>query len=413
MSETTTKPKINRTRRIVVTVTSMVLGVGIFGLGYAFGNHNLEFSKSFVPVIANRTIGAPKNVDFSEFWTAYNKVQSSYAGDTVDNQKLVYGAIKGMVSALGDPYSYYLTPDEQKQFFSTLNGTFDGIGAEVGQQNSEFVIIAPLDGTPAQRAGLKPGDQIVTVDGKDVSDKTLDEVVSEIQGPKGTTVKLGIIPSGAKEVKEVDIVRDKINVPSVANSIRPDGIGVIRITQFGQDSAAAVKTAAQSFKDKNVKGIVLDLRSNPGGYLDGAVDVGSLWIKSGPIVSEKSKDGTVKPYDANGDAILNGIPTAVLVDNGSASAAEIVAGALQDTGQGRLFGEKTFGKGSVQDVTALKDQSALRLTVAKWLTPNGKNINHEGITPDETIENVANSGTTQSDKVMDRAIEWLGQQIKK
>ena len=352
------KPKREKStafKRRIVVISSMLLGVVIFGTGWAFGNHNLEFRNSFVPSIVDTNIGQPKNVDFTLFWDVYNKVQAAYAGGTIDKQQLTYGAIRGMVAALGDPYSLFLTPDEQKQFFSSLNGTFSGIGAEVGQQDSKVVIIAPLDGTPAQKAGLKPGDQIVTVDGNDISDKTLEEVVAMIQGEKGTTVKLGIIPNKATEMKEIDIVRDQIKVPNVSSSVRTDGIGLIRISQFGDDTGSAVRDAAQSLKDKNVKGVVLDLRSNPGGYLNAAVDVGSLWIPKGTIVSEQAKDGTVKPYEATGNAILDGVPTAVLIDNGSASASEIVAGALQDDGKARLFGKKSFGKGSVQEVTELSD----------------------------------------------------------
>jgi len=400
-------------RRCLVAGLSVLTALVIFGLGFGFGNRNLMLRRGVIPTLVDTQISQPKNVDLSLFWDVYQRVQDHYVFSDIKPQDQLYGAIKGMVASLDDPYSLFLTPQEQKNFFTTLNGKLEGIGAEVGQDKNAIIVIAPLDGSPAQKAGLKPGDEIVAVGGKDVSQlETLEAVVAAIRGPKGTIIKLTVIPKGETATKDIDITRDTITVPSVVSSIRDDGFGTIRISQFGETTGADARKAAQGLADKQVPGVVLDLRSNPGGFLGEAVSVSSIWIKSGPIVFEQYRDGHKDTFNAAGNPILTGVPLAVLVDGGSASASEIVSGAIQDVGVGRLFGVKTFGKGSVQDVTELSDDSALRLTIAKWLTPKGRSINHEGITPDEVVETPEDSGTTKIDPVLDRALAWLKTQIK-
>lgn len=399
-----------KVRRFYVVMLSVGMSLVIFGAGYGLGHRDALASSSGVPAVVNTLLGKPNGVDFGEFWKVYNQVSADYAGGNVDQQQLVYGAIKGMVASLGDPYSLFLTPDEQASFFSSLNGNFDGIGAEVGQDDAgHFVIIAPLDGSPAAKAGLKPQDRIVAVDGKDIGEKTLEDVVTSIRGNKGTTVTITILTSGEAKTHDVTITRDNIVVPSVTSKLNENGIGQIRISQFGNSTGADTRKAAEDLKNKGAKGIILDLRSNPGGFLTGAVDVASLWLPSGStVVTEQPKTGEAQTYTATGDPVLGNLPTAVLVDKGSASASEIVAGALEDSGKARLFGQTTFGKGSVQTVSELPDKAALRLTIAKWLTPKGRSIQHQGITPDQTIELPSNSDTNQDkDPVNDAATAWI------
>jgi carboxyl-terminal processing protease len=396
----------------LVVVLSVVSALVLFALGFAFGNRNLALRHGLVPTVVDVTVGKPADVDFSLFWRIFRTVENEYVGGPVDRQALVYGAIRGMVAALNDPYSLFLTPDEQKEFFQSLNGKIEGIGAEVGLKDGKFLIIAPLDDSPAQRAGLRPGDEIVSVDGVDVGGLTLTDVVGRIRGPKGSSVTVSIIPKAGEDARDVTITRDQIKLANVRSELRPDGIGVLRIRQFGDDTAVDARKAAESLRAQGASAIVLDLRSNPGGFLEAAVDVASLWIADDPIVFEEYRDGQRDTYSATDHPVFTSEPLAVLIDDGSASASEIVSGALQDAGRGRLFGATTFGKGSVQDVKDQADHSALRLTIATWLTPKGRNINHQGITPDETVEVPKESGTTDSkaDPVFDRAVQWLAEQ---
>lgn len=339
---------------------------------------------------------------FSPFSEARSTLKEKFIG-TLDDQKLLYGAVEGMVRAAGDPYTAFSDPESTKQFKETLKGSFSGIGAEMGIDGGLIVVIAPLQGSPAEKAGVQAGDAIVAIDGKSLTETTsLDDAVQIIRGPKGTQVKLTVIHPKAHEKSDIVITRDDIEVPSVKSEIR-DGIAHISISSFNGDTASKFTKAARDAKRAGVKGIVLDLRRNPGGYLDAAVDIASEFLDpNAVVVSEKGKTETM--HRAKRTGTLRDIPTVVLMNESSASASEIVAGALQDNLGTPLIGTKSFGKGSVQDVVDLSDGSSLRVTIAKWFTPKGTSIADEGITPTVAIQDDDN---TPEDEQLQRAYEEL------
>ncbi|MBI5222534.1 MAG: S41 family peptidase, partial [Candidatus Magasanikbacteria bacterium] len=312
-----------------------------------------------------------------------------------------------------DPYSMYFPPKQAEEFAEELSGEFEGIGAEIGIKEDQLVIIAPLAGSPAEKAGIKSGDKIYLIDGEETYGLALDKAVSKIRGPKGTAVKLTISHDGFEAVQEVTIVRDKIVVPTVTWEMKDNNIAYLRVSYFNDDTWGQFDKAIKEIKLKSPKGIVLDLRSNPGGYLDTAISVASEWVKSGNIVTEKFSAGMENDHAAIGTHRLVGMPTVVLVDEGSASGSEIVAGALQDYGVAKVIGMKTYGKGSVQDFEAFLDGSALKLTVALWYTPKGRQIDKEGITPDVVLEKMVESATSTAgvieykDLGLDKAVELL------
>lgn len=353
-----------------------------------------------------------RDVDFSAFWDIWSTVKDRYVEEPPSDVDMFYGAVSGMVGSLGDPYSVFFDPEIAAKFATELEGEFEGIGAEIGIKQDQLTIIAPLPGTPAERAGIKAGDKILGIDGVDTLGMSVEDAVSRIRGDKGTMVKLLVARDGLKEPKEIEITRDTITVESVKWSFVTDkksGKRVARITvsHFNERTLAKFNEAVRALLLEDVSGIVLDLRNNPGGFLDTAVDMAGEWVSHDVIVVEKFSDGTKKNYASDGGARLSEIPTVVLVNGGSASASEIVAGALQDYGKAKLVGEKTFGKGSVQDYTEFEDGSALKLTVALWLTPKGRSINKEGIVPDVEVEMTDEDYEAEKDPQLDRAVELL------
>lgn len=375
-----------------------------FGLGLLVGGKSVlaDPAKGLGGVV-NTTLGKPADIDYKLYWDVFGKLESEFVGD-IDRQKLLYGAIKGTVDALGDRYSLFLSPEEAERFFEEINGEFSGIGAELNQEGDRFIIIAPLVDSPAEKAGLKAQDIITSVNGKDASEFEFGELINNIRGPKGTEVKLGIFREGFEAPQEFAILRDTIVIKSVEYEAREDGIAHIRLTQFSDDTLKELTDLIKPLKEANTKGIILDLRNNPGGFLDTSIDVGSLFVRKGPIVSEQNKAGEKKEFPTTLEPSLTDYPLVVLVNGGSASASEIVAGAVQDRKEGTLVGEQTFGKGSVQEVDELEDGSALRLTIAKWLTPDGRAINGTGIKPDVEIKD---NEDTEADEQLDKAVELL------
>jgi len=370
-----------------------------------------------------------KFVDFSLFWDVWGRLQRYYidAGN-IDTQKMVWGAITGAVNSLDDPYTVFLPPKENQEFKEDLGGTFEGIGAQLGLQEGRIIIVAPLKGTPAERAGLKPFDWIIKVDGEETTNWTINQAVTKIRGQKGTTVKLMILHEKANEPEEIAIVRDGILVPSVEYWIKPvntiaeisgttssarlrsDEVAYLKLSRFGdrtnEEWLKAVADISNTWKAKNVKGLVFDLRNNPGGYLDGSVFIASEFIKNGVIVTQTNSDGTKEDYVVDRKGQLLDVPLAVLINKGSASASEIVAGAIRDYDRGTLVGETSFGKGSVQTPQELSGGSSIHITTGKWLLPNGDWINKKGVTPQ--IEVSMNGGTeATSDAQLARAIEEL------
>lgn len=358
---------------------------------------------------------ASKDVDFGLYWDIWSRVQQKSLQKPVADSNLFYGSLEGLVASLKDPYSVFLKPQLATRFSQDLAGSFSGIGAEIGIKDDVVTVIAPLPDSPAEKSGVKAGDKIVEINGDDTSGFSIDEAVNRIRGPQGTNVTLSLWRKGIDKPFKVDIIRDTIVIKSVTWKMQDNNIAYLKIAHFNQDTSELFDKALREIILKNPKGLILDLRNDPGGFLDTAVRVASEWIPSGEIVKEKFSDGREENYTSNGTHRLSDMPTIVLVNQGSASASEIVAGALQDYGKGKLIGQKTFGKGSVQDYEEFSDGSALKLTIAEWLTPKGRHINKVGIAPDEIVEEVVVSATSTNqnnppvDAVLERALKLLNQ----
>lgn len=349
-----------------------------------------------------------ENVDFNLFWEVWSMMKDKYLEQPIADTRLFYGALAGLVASVGDPYTAFLDPETTGKFNSELAGTFDGIGAEIGIKKDQLLVVAPLPGTPAEKAGLRPGDRILAIDSKDTTGMAIDYAVSIIRGQKGTGVILKIWREGWEQAKDITIARETIHIDSVTWKMLDNNIAQIKLVQFNGETTAKFETAVREILLKNPKGIILDMRSNPGGYFDSALAVASFWIPAPqPVVIQKTKGNRQQKFPSFNRASLKNMPTVVLVNSGTASGAEIVAGALQDYGKAKLVGEKTFGKGSVQDYTGLSGGSSIKITVAEWLTPKERHINKEGIAPDIEIKLTKEDYETDKDPQLDKAMELL------
>ncbi|MEI7689665.1 MAG: S41 family peptidase [Candidatus Saccharibacteria bacterium] len=382
------KSKVSRkkSRRQLSPVLQFMIIAGAVGLGFVAGTYKFQIMAAVGPVFGYKSHSG--SLDLSSLQQTYNVLASNYDGN-LDDSLLIEGANRGLVAAAGDKYTLYMNQQESQDFNNNLEGNIGaGIGAEIGIKNDKVTIIRALKGNPAEKAGLNINDVVLSVNDQSTEGWTVDEAVGEIRGEDGTTVKLSI--QRGSEVKEYVITRAIIDNPSVDSSI-VDGIGTITISRFDNKTGSLAQLAAQSFKNQGIKGVILDLRGNGGGYVDAARDVLGIWLNDQVVVTERVGSVVQDTIKTGNEAILNGVPTVVLVNGGSASASEIVAGALQDYGVAKLVGEKTFGKGSVQKLLGLDSGAQLKVTIARWYTPNGKNINQEGISPDNAAE------LTQSD----------------
>jgi carboxyl-terminal processing protease len=390
-------------KKIALTVFLSAL---LFGAGVAMGRGDVKILDLSKPRLV---IGSNSELDYSTVDEVYRVLQNDFDGN-LDRAKLIDGLKSGLVSAAGDPYTEYFSPKEAKDFNDQLKGSITGIGAELGTNNNNIVIVSPLAGFPADKAGLKPKDIVAAVDGKATTGMSVSSVVQKIRGKEGTTVTLAIIRDGGNPFN-VTIARQKITVPSVKYQI--DGnIGYMKINQFTDDTTKLAQNAAQEFKSAGVKGIILDVRGNPGGYLSASTDIASLWLDEGKtVVQQKRGNKIVGTQKASGNNLLKGIPTIVLIDEGSASASEILAGALNDNLAATLVGQKSFGKGSVQQVENLSGGSEIKVTIARWYTPLGKNIDNQGIKPEIQVLNDEASVTAGKDPQKDKAYEILKAKI--
>ena len=346
-----------------------------------------------------------QDVDFQQFWDIWNFVKEGFYRQPVSDVDLYYGSLKGLVSGLDDPYSVYFDPEEAQEFTASLEGSFEGIGAEIGIKDDRLQIVAPLDGLPADQAGLLPGDWIVLIDGVETTGMSVEEAVTLIRGEKGTQVVLTIAREGVDGLEEYSITRDKIVIDSVKWSIE-ENIMTMSISTFNHDTSALFSEAIQEALAANVEGIILDLRSNPGGLLTTAIDIASAWVGYDAVVIERAQSA-VQTFKGVSAPRLQGIPTIVLVNGGSASASEIVSGALQDYGYATIVGTQTFGKGSVQDYRELEDGSAVKITTAVWYTPDGRSINEEGIAPDAVVDYTVEQYQAGIDPQMEAALGIL------
>ncbi|MDD5056005.1 MAG: S41 family peptidase [Candidatus Peribacteraceae bacterium] len=403
---------------ILLPVVALFLG---FGLGSSYQTHQLAIERGKIQDLFTQTgsgkviDGDPEQtVDISLLWSVWRLLQKHYLmPDALTADTLVFGAVGGLVDAVGDPYTVFMTPKDTKSFQDSLSGTLEGIGAQLDLVEGEVTVVAPLKGSPAERAGLEPKDIITDVNGTNVSGMELDEVVKMIRGPKGTTVTLLFIRPPSQEKTEVTLTRENIHVPSVESKTigtGADTIAVVTLNQFGDSSMQELRSALDAVAAQEVKGLVLDLRYNGGGYLEGAVDLVSFFVKSGTVVTVDRRADASEVHKVHGDPLLPDIPLAVLINQGSASASEIVAGALQDTKRATIIGQQSFGKGTVQEVLDLPGGSMLRVTVARWLTPAGHDLGKKGVTPDIVIDRTPEQFRQDQDPQLDAAKVWLLEQ---
>lgn len=386
-------------------LSAILILIGIYYVGYGVGHNNLVFENNYKPKIVNTDQGQPKDVDFGLFWDAWNVVKTKFINKNLDYKKMVNGAISGMLTSLDDPYTIFMNSDESKVFNEDLNGSFGGIGVEITVKDGLMVIIAPIDDSPAAKAGIRSKDIITKIDGEDVSHYSYAEAINKIRGEKGTNVVLTVIHEGQENTEDITITRDTIKNDSVKWEIKDNDIMYIRVSQFGDDTYDLINKAAQEIQNKNISKVIVDLRDNPGGYLTSSIDVASLFIPDGVIVQEQDRNGDINKMSTTRIPRLKDTKLAVLINGGSASASEIFAGAIQDHKKGTIIGEKSFGKGSVQTLEKLDDGSQVKITIAKWLTPDGRAIDKEGITPDVEIKMDDKNTNTDSDTQLQKAIE--------
>ena len=395
----------NKTLILVILVS---LGLGFLG-GMQYQNGQ-EPELGGLRDISNTDVGQPPAVDFSLFWDAWNLVNERYVDrQELDTQAMVFGAIKGMVEAVGDPFTVFLEADESKRLQEDISGEFAGVGMEIGIRDEVLTVISPLEDTPADRAGIIAGDKILVIDGESTAGIKIDEAVSKIRGRRGTKVLLTILrkTNGTEEERELEITRDKIKVPTVKWEKLEDGIGHIRFLSFNQIAKSEFDRALRELEKQGAgERLIFDLRNNPGGLLDLAIDISSYFLDPGQVVViEQFADGSREELKAKSNGQLKDVKVVILINKGSASASEIVAGALHDNLGIKLIGEKTFGKGSVQQVEDLRFGTALKITVAKWLTPKGRSISDEGIEPDIEASRTEEDIKEGRDPQLERAIE--------
>jgi len=346
--------------------------------------------------------------DFNLYWEVWDQLKRDYVDkNKISDEEMFYGSLKGLAESVNDPYTIFMDPEETREFANDMSGTFEGIGAEVGMRNDIITIIAPLAGMPAEKAGLRAGDRIYAIDGESTLGMNVDEAVKKIRGDKGSEVILTVIRDGEDRPLEISIIRGVIVVKSVKSEMLDNDLLLITISNFNDDTLSLFRDTLQTALLNNPKGIILDLRNNPGGYLDTAVAVASAWVPEGPVVVEQFGEGRREEYFALGGAPLQSIKTVILINGGSASASEIVAGALRDYKKATLVGEKTFGKGSVQGLRDLSNGSSLKVTVAQWLTPGGDYINDKGIEPDIAVELTMEDVNAERDPQLDKAIDLI------
>jgi len=418
--------KLQRFTNIVLLVSIVLF---IFGSGYRLGQYRTsqeskvsskELGNSSQQITPNTKADA--NLDLSLFWTVWNNLRTKYVDQhKIDSQKMLFGAIKGMVASLDDPYTFFLTPTENQQSKDDLGGKYDGIGAQLGMQDGAIMIVAPLKNSPAEKAGIKIGDKIITINKESTKGMNLTQAVTKIRGKTGTKVTLGLL-RGSQDVT-LSITRELIKINSIELSYKkPEScatscpqIAYIKVSQFGDDTTAgwdkAVLEVKGKWANKEVSGLVVDMRSNPGGYLESAVYLVSDFLPIGKIVvRQEYVDKSGKDYLVDRAGNLMDIPTVVLINEGSASAAEIFSGALRDYGRAKIIGAKSFGKGSIQEALDLGSGAGLHVTVAKWILPKGDWINGKGIEPQIKVENKITDGNTiteATDAQLQRALQEI------
>lgn len=406
----------DKLKKFVPSVFLLAVLLATFWGGFYAGRTNNVSAKNNPRILAyseeaknyaNAT-SSDENFDFNLYWEVWDALKQNYVDKIkIKDKELFYGSLRGLAQSLDDPYTVFMDPKMSEEFSNDMAGTFEGIGAEVGIRDDIVTVIAPLDGMPAQKAGLRAGDKIYEIDKISTIGLTVDQAVKKIRGQKGTKVVLTIIRGAGEKPKDIEITRDVIFVKSVKTEMRSEGIFVIKVSNFNDDTLGLFNAAVSDALLRNPKGIILDLRNNPGGYLETAVAMASEWIEAGPVVAEQFGENKRNEYPSNGRARLSKFPTMVLVNGGSASASEILAGALRDYKKATLIGEQTYGKGSVQTLKDLSDGSTLKITIAKWLTPAGDFINDKGLTPGVEVKLEQADIDKNIDPQLNKALELL------
>ena len=387
--------KIKKVFFVIVIIVAILVG---FGFGFYYGE--IEGKAKIAPV---------EGLDFSLFWEVYHTLQERYVHpEDIDNEKIMYGAISGMTASLDDPYTVFLDPESSKIFDEDIKGEFQGVGMEIGIKEGRLTVIAPLEGTPAQKAGMRAGDKIIKVGDIFTYDLTIEEAVKLIRGPKKTEVILTVFRDDWTMTKEIKIIRDVIQVPSLKWELKQDNIAYIKLYHFTENADSDFKKISLEILDSPAEKIILDLRNNPGGYLHIAKNIAGWFLEKGQLVviEDFSRKNEKQEYKSNGSSEFQFFPLVVLINEGSASASEILAGALRDNKGTKLVGKKSFGKGTVQMVEKLK-QGSLKITVANWLTPNGHLITNKGLEPDIEVEITEQDFEKDIDPQLDMAIEII------
>ena len=375
----------------------IVIILAVFSFGFYFGKAQCE-------------ICPPEQVDFSLFWEAWSEIEESFVDrKELDIQEMIYGAISGMIESLNDPYTVFLRPEEAKRFIEGVRGAFEGVGMEIGIKKGQLQVIAPLEGTPAKRAGLRAGDKIIKIDGESTINITISEAVGLIRGPRNTEVSLTIYRDEWEKTKDIKITRETIEIPSLKWEMKEGNIAYLKLYHFTEKAKPAFREAAIEILESPAEKIILDLRNNPGGYLEIAKDIAGWFLERGQVVviEDFGENKGQKIHKSAGPGRLLKYPIVILINQGSASGSEILAGAIRDNREVKLIGEKSFGKGSVQKLEKLRESSFLKITIAKWLTPKGKLITNKGLEPDIIIEMTEEDFEQGRDPQLDKAIEVI------
>lgn len=396
----------------------IVLGIVIAGFAYAAGvNEGEQHLSVTASYLQNQAEGAPESVDFSAFWKAWNLINEKYVpasttATDIGDQEKVYGAIKGLASSLEDPYTVFFPPIESEIFESDIRGEFEGVGMEVLAQDGAITVISPLKNSPASRAGILAGDKIIRINNKATSGLSTEDAVQLIRGPQGTRVTLTIFRSGRREPFDLSVTREVINIPTINTQVLPGGIFKIDLYSFSANSPNLFRGALREFVSSGANKLILDLRGNPGGYLEAAIDMSSWFLSPSKVIVREDFGNrrSEKIYRSRGyDIFTDELKFVILVDKGSASASEILAGALKEHGEAVIVGETTFGKGSVQELVDITSDTSLKITVARWLTPNGQSISETGVKPDYEVVRTAADIQAGRDPQLDKAIQVLNQ----
>ncbi|MDZ4206010.1 MAG: S41 family peptidase [Patescibacteria group bacterium] len=401
-------------KHVALLVLGVVIAVGSFNLGFNSGEKSLSTT---IVGVENGAEGEPSNIDFAPFWKAWNLINEKYVpasttAETVSDQEKVWGAIKGLTRSLGDPYTVFFPPVESELFESDIRGNFEGVGMEVVAKDGAITVIAPLKNSPAERAGIVASDRIIKIDGKETVNLSTEDAVQIIRGPKGTRVTLTIFRNDAGEPIDIDVIRDVIDIPTISTKELPGGIFVIELYSFSAQSPNLFRAALPEFILSGNDKLILDLRGNPGGYLEAAIDMASWFLPPSKVVVREDfgRARDEKIYRSKGyDIFSENLKFVILVDRGSASASEILAGALAEHGRAILVGDQTFGKGSVQELVNITSGTSLKITIARWLTPNGLSISEDGIKPDYLVKYTPADREASRDPQLEKAIEILTQ----